>query len=372
MIQNGAYFDKFLKILEIVKKFQKVLCSDVLFVQIGDSLMKWVNIVFGACVAMNFLFGAEKTLEFHQLPKAELHLHLGGSFPKEYLFSIATTAEREELTEALDLVAQRIDYHAAFRVFALIAQIVNSEEKLQKGVSWLCHSLMTDGVCYVEIRTGLKNLGQGTEEYLKAVLKGIEEAQLPQLKANVVLSLQRNSPLAMVQETIDLALKYRDQGVIGLDISGNAAIGQIAPIIPDLMRAKKEGLAFTVHMGEVPGETDQMLLLTQLEPKRIGHGVYLSDKAKEWILKHQVPLEVCLTSSVLVKMIDDYREHPGLEFFRLGHPIVFCTDDPLLFSTTLSQELLHAHASCGLSSEEIRLLVERSFNYSLENQLPLK
>jgi adenosine deaminase len=314
---------------------------------------------------MNFLFGTEKVPEFQQLPKAELHLHLGGSFPREYLFSIATTKQQEELTRALDLVAQRIDYHAGFRVFGLIAQIVNSEEKLQNGVSRLCEFLEEDHVHYVEIRTGLKDLGQGTEEYLKAVLRGIHVAASTQLKANIVLSLQRSSSVAIVQETIELALKYRDQGVVGIDISGNSAIGQVIQILPDLMRAKKEGIDFTIHMGELPEETDQMLLLTLLEPKRVGHGVYLGDEAKEWILRHRVPIEVCLTSSVLVKMIDDYKQHPGLEFFRLGHPIVFCTDDPLLFSTTLSQELLYAHQLCGISKEDIKSLVGRSFDYIL-------
>jgi adenosine deaminase len=316
---------------------------------------------------MNLLLAKENVPEFHQLPKAELHLHLGGSFPKDYLLSIASAAQQEELIHALDLVAQGINYHAGFQVFGVIARIVNSEEKLQSGVSSLCKCLERDNVRYVEIRTGLKDLGQGTEGYLKAVLRGIHENASTQLKANVVLSLQRSSSKAMVHETIDLGLKYRDQGVIGIDISGNAAIGQIDQIIPDLLRAKKSGLAFTVHIGEVPEETDQMLLLTLLEPKRVGHGVHLCQEAKEWILKHRIPLEVCLTSSVLVKMIADYKQHPGLEFFRLGHPIVFCTDDPLLFSTTLSQELSYAHRLCGLTAEEIERLVDLSFHYTLEN-----
>lgn len=318
------------------------------------------------CLAMNYLFGAEEIADFKQLPKAELHLHLYGSFPRDYLFSIATAVQKEELTTALDLVAQKIDYHAGFRVFGLIAQIVNSEEKLQKGVVQLCKSLEDDHISYVEIRTGLKDLGHGTEEYLRAVLRGIQEAALIQLKANVILSLQRSSSVSAAKETIDLALKYRDQGVVGIDISGNSSMGQVQQIMPDLKRAKGKGLAFTIHMGEVPGEMDQMLLLTLLEPKRIGHGVYLCDEAKEWILRHRVPLEVCLTSSVLVKMIDNYRNHPGIEFFRLGHPIVFCTDDSLLFSTTLSQELSYAHQLCGLSKEEVQGLVEGSFNYTLE------
>lgn len=325
--------------------------------------MKSILIVVG--LMGNFLFGTETISEFQQLPKAELHLHLGGSFPKEYLLSIATPIQQEELIQSLDLVAQQIDYHAVFRVFGLISQIVDSEEKLQHGVTSLCKDLEADQVQYVEIRTGLKDLGQGVEEYLKAVLSGIAQAESTHLNAKVVLSLQRSSSVEMVQETIDLALKYRDQGVIGIDISGNSTIGQIDRILPELLRAKREGFAFTVHIGEAPDESDQMLLLSQLEPKRVGHGVYLSNEAKEWILEHQIPLEVCLTSSVLVKMIDEYRDHPGLALFRSGHPIIFCTDDPLLFSTTLSEELLRAHQFCGLTFEEIQRVVEDSFRYRL-------
>ncbi len=332
--------------------------------------MKSASIIVGlVCLIMNSLLADETLLSFKQLPKAELHLHLGGSFPQEYLFSIAAADQREQLACFLDLISQGVDYHRGFQVFGLIAQIVNSEEKLQNGVSWLCRTLEEDGVQYVEIRTGLKDLGQGTEEYLKAVLRGIQESGAGKsfkLKAKIVLSLQRSSSAAMVEDTIDLALKYRDQGVVGIDISGNSALGQIDQVMPHLLRAKREGLAFTIHLGELPDEADQMLLLTQLEPKRIGHGVHLCDEAKEWILRHQTPLEVCLTSSVLVKMIADYKLHPGLDLFRSGHPIFFCTDDPLLFSTTLSEELLRAHQLCGLSIVEIESLVKESFNYTLQ------
>jgi adenosine deaminase len=329
--------------------------------------MKYLKIAMWMLVMMTkCAFGSEQLHDFQRLPKAELHLHLGGSFPQEYLFSIATKQQQEELQQALETIAQGVDYHEVFHVFRLIAQIVNTEEKLQQGVEKLCASLLEDNVRYVEIRTGIKDLGRGYEESLKAVLAGIKAHESSQFKANVVLSVQRSSSLELAQATVDLAIRYHHQGVAGIDISGNSTLGQIDCLIPELVRAKAAGIPFVVHMGEAPDESDQMLLLTQLEPKRIGHGVYLSSEAKEWILSHQIPVEICLTSSVLVKMVGRYDEHPGLEFFRLNHPVVFCTDDPLLFSTTVSRELWHAHQACGLEAGDLKRLTQKSFDYALE------
>lgn len=317
-------------------------------------------------MTIHYAFAAKPLLEFQRLPKAELHLHLGGAFPKDYLDSIATEKQGQQLQAALDLIVKGIDYDAVFQVFKVVSEIVDTEEKLQAGVERLCLALQEDNVHYVEIRTGLKDLGRGYEESLKAVLRGAKAFESPQFQANVILSLRRNSSLEMAKATVDLALKYRDEGVVGIDISGHSKIGQIDSLIPEFVRAKEAGMAFVVHMGEMEGEPDQMLLLTTLEPKRIGHGVHLSPEAKEWILAHRTPIEICLTSSVLVKMVEHEKHHPGLEFARQKHPVVFCTDDPLLFSTTLSKELLRAHEQCKLPFSEVKEVVQMSFDYALE------
>jgi adenosine deaminase len=119
-----------------------------------------------------------------------------------------------------------------------------------------------------------------------------------------------------------------------------------------------------IHMGESPQETDQLALLHALQPDRIGHGVFLSPDAEDWILSHRIPIEVCLTSGTLVGFIDHPSKHPGLRYFAQGHPIMFCTDDPLLFSTFLSQELLIAYTQAGLSLDEIERIVQQSFDYA--------
>jgi len=299
------------------------------------------------------------------LPKAELHLHLGGSFPLSYLLSIASPEQAEELHKGLEVISKKVHYHDVFPLFKLVGNIVNSEERVQKGVEALCESLKEDGVSYVEIRSSVKDLGKGYEEYLKAILQGMANERSESFKPYLLLSLQRNSAIAITKATIDLALKYQDEGVVGIDLSGDSSLEQMEFLIPELKRAKNSGLALVLHMGESPKEKGQIDLLTHLEPDRIGHGVFLTDEAKEWIIAKKIPIEVCLTSSVLVEMVKNAHEHPGLELYRNGHPIALSTDDPLLFSTSLSQELLLAHEQCGLSLEELFSITYNSFKYTL-------
>jgi adenosine deaminase len=324
---------------------------------------------FFACLIFSYTLiltnGHSEEMRFTNMPKGELHLHLGGSFPKEYLMSIADTDQQEDLLKALDLVQNGVDYNEAFTVFRIIAKLIDTEEKLQEGVEQLCLSLQKDGVRYVEIRTGLKDLGKGHEAYLNAVLRGMSAHASERFEPKLVLSLQRNSSPTMADITIALAKKYQAQGVVGIDISGDSTMGKIEQIMPQLLSAKDAGLPFLLHLGEHPKETDQLYLLKMLEPKRVGHAVHLTNGARDWILHHQIPIEICLSSSVLVRMISQFDQHPGIEFFKKGHPIVFCTDDPLLFSTTLSKELQLAHQFCGLSEEEIEQVVRNSFQHAL-------
>src|ERR1700734_505919 len=78
--------------------------------------------------------GHGEEMLFANMPKGEFHLHLGGSFPRDYLLSMADADQQEELLKALDLVQNGVDYNEAFTVFRIIAKVINTEEKLQKGV----------------------------------------------------------------------------------------------------------------------------------------------------------------------------------------------------------------------------------------------
>lgn len=303
--------------------------------------------------------------EMRKIPKAELHLHLGGSYPLSYLKTIATPHDYTALVKGIDRFVSGVDYHQGFFIFGLMSKIVNTLEYVEEGTYQLCKALKEDGVTYAEIRTSLKDMGGGYGAYLKAVLHGIKRARSDTFTGKLLLSVKRTSTPAFAQATIDLALRYTQKGVIGIDLSDNATIGDIKTILPILEEGKQQGLPFVVHMGESAKETDQMLVLTRLEPVRIGHGVHLKPEALDWIKAHNIPLEVCLSSSVCTQMVDSCAAHPGLVLHQKGHPIVLCSDDPLIFRTSLSDEYLqYAHAT-GDERGAVYQLARASFNYRL-------
>ncbi len=157
------------------------------------------------------------------------------------------------------------------------------------------------------------------------------------------------------------------KGVVGIDVSGDSTVGDIRTIFPYILRAKASGLPLTLHMGESLKETAalQMLELQTLQPERVGHAVHLCQEAKDWIKTHQVLVEMCLTSAVKAGMITEASHHPALQLLLNGHPVSICTDDPLIFNITLSQEFALVSHITKLSPQQIEETQKLASKYNL-------
>ncbi len=298
-----------------------------------------------------------------RLPKAEAHIHLGGSFTIESLLEMESDDDdKRALIAFRDRVQQGVKYNDVFEGFRIIERIVDSDKKVEEGTFRLCRRLLeTDGVTQAEIRTGLKSYGgPGNEEsYLKAVLFGIERANYV---ATVLLSVRRNSTKETVQKTVELAKAYMPKGVVGIEISGDSTKGDIRQHIEALKGAKACGLKLSVHMGEDARETDQMLILEELEPDRIDHGVNLVPEAFTWIKQRRIPVSVCPTSARLCNMHGPNDVHPWVkEFQESRHPMVVGCDDRAVFNDPLPGEYMQL--AKYLTPDDITELAKTSFTY---------
>lgn len=315
------------------------------------------------CIALVFISSMLPLLgkdigidDFKAIPKSELHLHLGGAWPLEYLKTIATEEQYKQLCAMLDELEKGMEYEKAFGIFDITSKIVNTDQKTQDGVASLCKQLHEDGVIYVEIRTSLKNLGSGIDGYIESILKGIEfGCKNTNLSARLILSLRRDSTQNNVLQTIESIQKYKNQGIVGLDISGISTQGDGSAIFKYADLINKLCIPITLHLGESPYESPEQQIkeLMLLNPVRIGHGVYLSGRALQWICNYRIPIELCLTSALKVNMIKKYHEHPALIMLKQGYPVVICTDDPLIFKTTLSKEWALVANTLNISVDEL-------------------
>jgi len=295
-------------------------------------------------------------------PKDDLHIHLGGAWPLDFLEKVAEGKDLIALNRFKERIATGIDYSDVFEIFPILGRIVNSNELISQGAFALCQKFHEDNVTYAEVRTGLKKLDGTLEDYLQSVIKGLEKGcRYYSTTTPIILSIRRDDSLEHAKETIELALKYRDS-ICGIDISGDSTKGNLEDLTEAIELAKEQGLPFVLHLGESDkeGAERQLKELQLLEPKRVGHGVHLGPEALNYIKENQIPLEICLTSAQLANMISDNQEHPGLELHRQNHPVCFSTDDPTVFSTTLSEELYKLARLLNLSMEAIQNLLENS------------
>lgn len=308
---------------------------------------------------------SEKVEILRSLPKYNAHCHLGGEIPTDTLFKYASPEQVLALKQAMSEISSSKDYKKTFYIFPMIAQIINTHDKLRVATFDTCKRFQKDNNQVVLMRTGLKQLeNKPYEEYLKTVLSGIEEASSDGFYVFLMLSLKRSSSLEMAKLTVDLALQYRERGIIGIDISDVSTVGDIRTIIPELQRAKENGLKIGVHMGESAEEQDQMVIIQELKPDLIDHGVNLCDEAKKWVKAENVPVTVCLTSSIETQLHPEMRLHPWVtEYLQTDHPIDLGTDDSTVFGNIfLSDEL--GKLSSDLEFEKIVQIAKESFNRS--------
>ncbi|MBS0635462.1 MAG: hypothetical protein JSR37_08380 [Verrucomicrobia bacterium] len=282
---------------------------------------------------------------------AELHLHAGGSYPTDYLLELASAEDRQELEQFQETVAKGVAYKDVFKIFGIISRIINTTARVEEGTYRICEAQKRDGVTRLEIRSGIKVLnGEREEAYLEALLRGIQRSAM---NACVLLSVKRDSSTEYVEKTCQLALQYRQRGVVGIDISGDSTVGDIRPHFATLKKVRDAGLFLTAHIGESREEKDQMLILQELRPHRVGHAAKLVEEAVEFILREKIPVEVCPTSARLCGMHGPDDIHPWVvEHKRSGHPIVIGTDDSTVFGTTLPKEYESLRSLLGIDCLE--------------------
>jgi adenosine deaminase len=164
---------------------------------------------------------------------------------------------------------------------------------------------------------------------------------------------------------LELTLAHKSPVVIGIGLGGAESSGPAKDFAEVFQRAAEAGLRVVAHAGEDVGPYSIWDALNLLRAERIGHGISAleDEELMEYLAIHAIPLEICPTSNLFTrKYVTRIEQHPARAFFDKNLFVTINSDDPALFSTSLTDEYMLLYKSGLFSRDEIVRLIKNNIN----------
>jgi len=185
----------------------------------------------------------------------------------------------------------------------------------------------------------------------------------------LIVSINRTWEISRARSALSFALALRERGVIALDFCDDPKKGEFSKYAEIFSAGLNEGLPFTCHFAEGPGETDLEDIL-QANPSRLGHATYMPEDIAKKVLERRIPIETCFVSNInTMKLYDGLKKggHPFAMWYEARHPLVLCTDNPgILKNSSLSEHYSLAQKEYGLTELQIWELSKQTIEYIFE------
>ncbi len=305
------------------------------------------------------------------LPKAEVHVHLEGCFEPATLeqwaleAGIAMPRPRERLFDfgVLADFLQFLDWACG---------LARTEERLVQLAHDFCRRLEADGTGYADVIvnpthwSAWRGRTRAMLEALSAGFLAAEREGLPPV--GLCVSLLRTQTAEEAIELVAQLADWRLPRVVALSVDGNeAAAGRTGPrFAPAFRLAEEAGLRKTVHAGESSGPEGVRDAVELLGADRIDHGVRAieDERVVELLAERGIPLGVCPTSNLTLKVYSSMEEHPLDRLRRAGVRVSVNTDDPSLLATNLPREYAIVREAYGWSDQTVREVARTSVEAS--------
>lgn len=250
------------------------------------------------------------------------------------------------------------DFFDFLMQYGTISRAIEAPEDTRRVATEICEDLAAEGVRYAEVTLSTTGHALRTGDWstpVSAALDGFDEGfDRHGVTCRLVLDHPRGFPIEYAEQLLDVALAYRDRGVVALGLAGPEAQSG-ADLGPVFHRALDEGLHSVPHAGEATGPASIREAIDVLGAERIGHGFRIvedEDLVAE-VRDRGIPLEVCPTSNVVLRNVSSYEEHPLPQLIEAGLVVTLNSDDPAMFSSPVAGEYEVARRMYGLSDAEL-------------------
>ena len=308
-----------------------------------------------------------------KIPKAELHLHIEGTFEPELMFEIAQRNKVEIPYQSVEEVKKAYQFSCLqdfLDIYYAGASVLLYEKDFYDLTMAYFKHCAEENVVHTEImfdpQTHTKR-GISFGTVINGIQKAREDAKEKYgISSLLIMSYLRHLSEEDAFETLEQSLPYKHLiKAVGLDSSEK---GNPPSKFQKVFEASvKEGYIPVAHAGEEGPAEYIWEALDLLKIARIDHGNNcLTDEVLvKKLVDEKIALTVCPLSNLELKVVDDLKDHPLKKMLNLGLKATVNSDDPAYFGGYMNANFLQTAEALDLTQEEIKTLVKNSFEYSL-------
>jgi adenosine deaminase len=299
-------------------------------------------------------------------PKALLHDHLDGGLRPATVVDLARetgygrlpTEDVDELAAWFTRGADRKSLELYLETFAHTVGVMQTPDALARVAAEAAQDLAADGVVYAEIRFA-------PELHVEGERRAAADGR-PIVVRTIITAMRQ---LARSREIAELAVRWRDDGVVGFDIAGPEAGYRPTRHLDAFDIVRHENFHITIHAGESFGLPSIWEAVQFCGAERLGHGVHIVDdiavrpdgtvamgRLSTFVRDRRIPLEMCPTSNVHTGAAESIETHPFDLLRRLRFRVTVNTDNRLMSDVSLSSEFAALDAAFDLGLGEMEWL----------------
>ncbi|MDP3460179.1 MAG: adenosine deaminase [Hyphomonas sp.] len=307
-----------------------------------------------------------------RLPKAELHLHIEGSFEPELMMQLAARNRIDLRFKTLDEARAAYNFSNLQEFLDLYyegMQVLRTEDDFHDLTWAYLQRAAADSVRHVEMffdpqahtERGVP-FGTVTEGILAALKRGEQELGI---SGYLILSFLRHLSEEDGFDLLKVSEPWHDKFVgVGLDSS---EMGHPPLKFERLFKRCREiGFKLCMHAGEEGPPQYVREALLEIGVDRIDHGNRsMEDPALIQILKDtQTPLTNCPLSNLSLCVIDDLKDSPVKAQLEAGLMVTVNSDDPAYFGGYIGRNFEQVSEALKLSEAQVIQLARNSFTAS--------
>jgi adenosine deaminase len=310
------------------------------------------------------------------LPKAELHLHIEGSFEPELMFKIAKRNNIKIPFKSVKNIEKAYQFDCLqdfLNIYYQGANVLITEQDFYDLTMSYLKKCYIQNILHTEIMFDPQTHTERGVQF-NTVINGIVKAQKDAenqfgITSYLIMSYLRHLSQESAFTTLEESIPYKKFiKCVGLDSSEK---GNPPSKFKDVFKKSIEiGYIPVAHAGE-EGPADYVWeAIDILNIKRIDHGnnALQDPKLVSEIITRNLALTICPLSNKELQVVPDLKKHPLKKMLDLGLKVTVNSDDPAFFGGQLNKNFIEIQKALNLTKKDLYILAKNSFEYSFLDQ----